>query len=75
MQPILDFLKQRYEKILLALSFAIHAASAIYLSIKVESITQENIAFGQKQKNQKAVTAVDLGIYSNAIAALQSPPA
>jgi hypothetical protein len=71
---MMDFLKKHYDKVALAVGLVLLIATAVFLSYKVSSLSAEITEAPQRPKPKgKKVQPIDLGVYSNAIVAMNQP--
>ena len=68
----MDFLKRHYDKIVLALALLVLIASAVYLASKLEQLNREGPT--RRAGAGKVIPPLNVGVYTNAIASLQTPP-
>src|SRR2546425_5688148 len=68
----MDFLKKHYEKVALAVALLLVIASAVYLALQVEKLNEEGPSL--RGPKGKVIERIDIGIYTNALAALKEPP-
>jgi hypothetical protein len=72
---MMALLKKHYEKIVLAIGLLVLISSAAFLAFKVGSLSQEiQEAPHRIVPKAKGIQTLDLGTYSNAMAALAQPP-
>jgi sorbitol-specific phosphotransferase system component IIA len=67
----MDFLKKHYDKVLLAVTLLLLIVAVVYLSFRLSELGQEG---GTIQTKGAPVPALDITVYTNAIASLENPP-
>ena len=71
----MDWIKKHYEKITLALALLLLIASATILSLKVGALSKDIQEAPRRTKTKgKPAQSINLGLYTNAIEAVQQPP-
>ncbi len=70
----MDFLKKHYEKVSLATVLIALIASAIWLSLKVNTLSSESTEAPSRTSKNDVVPHLDAQSYSNAILSLKQPP-
>jgi hypothetical protein len=71
----MDFIKKHYEKVVLAVALLALIGAAGFLAFKASALSEEvSETIRSPKPKGRALDALDIGAYTNAIASLQGPP-